>query len=124
MRYVCSAMNNLLHTVVRFFVNGLAVLLVATFLPGMKVDRFLDAVWFAVVVAVFNALAWTVFGLITIPFSVFTLGLGVLLVNGVVFLLADKVVKGVKFSGWFAATLAAVLVSIVNSVLSSIFLGH
>lgn len=115
-------MNTLLHTVVRFLVNGLAVLIVATFLPGMKVDRFRDAVLFSVVVAFFNALAWTVFGLLTIPFSAITLGLGVLLVNGAVFLLADKVVSGVKFSGWFAATLAALLVSIVNSALSSILL--
>lgn len=115
-------MTPLVQTVVRFLVNGLAVLIVASFLPGMKVDRFRDAVLFAVVVAFFNAMAWTVFGLLTIPFSVITLGIGALLVNGAVFLLADKVVHGVKISGWLAATVAAVLVAIVNSALSSLLL--
>lgn len=115
-------MNPIIQTVVRFLVNGLAVLIVASFLPGMKVDRFRDAVLFAVVVAFFNALAWTVFGLLTIPFTVLTLGIGALIVNGIVFLVADKVVKGVTISGWVVGTIAAVLVSLVNSGLSSLFL--
>jgi len=116
-------MEQLVHTVVRFLVNGLAVLIVAAFLPGMKVDRFRDAVLFAVVVAFFNALAWTAFGLLTIPFSIVTLGIGALIVNGAVFLIADKVVSGVKISGWISAMIGAVLVSLVNGALSS-FLLH
>ncbi len=87
-------MTPLVQTALRFLVNGVAVLIVATFLPGMKVDRFRDAVLFAVVVAFFNVLAWTVFGLLTIPFSVLTLGIGALIVNGIVFLVADKVDQG------------------------------
>lgn len=115
-----SPMDPLAQTVVRFLVNGLAVLIVASFLPGMKVDRFRDAVLFSVVVAFFNALAWTLFGLFTVPFTVITLGVGALIVNGVVFVLADKVVKGVTISGWIVATIAAVLVSAVNGALSSL----
>ena len=115
-------MSPLVQTVLRFLVNGVAVLIVASFLPGMKVDRFRDAVLFAVVVAFFNALAWTVFGLLTIPFTVLTLGIGALIVNGLVFVLADKVIKGVTISGWVVGTIAAVLVSVVNSALSSLLL--
>lgn len=115
-------MTPLVQTVLRFLVNGVAVLIVASFLPGMKVDRFRDAVLFAVVVAFFNALAWTVFGLLTIPFTVLTLGIGALIVNGLVFVLADKVVKGVTISGWVVGAIAAVLVSVVNSALSSLLL--
>jgi putative membrane protein len=115
-------MSPIVQTIVRFVVNGLAVLIVASFLPGMKVDRFRDAVLFAVVVAFFNALAWTVFGLLTIPFSVLTLGVGVFIVNGAVFLLADKVVSGVRISGWLVGIVGAVLVSLVNSALGSLLL--
>ncbi len=103
-------MTPLVQTALRFLVNGVAVLIVASFLPGMKVDRFRDAVLFAVVVA------------FTIPFTVLSLGIGALIVNGLVFVLADKVIKGVTISGWVVGTIAAVLVSVVNSALSSLLL--
>ncbi|MEZ4393629.1 MAG: phage holin family protein [Polyangiales bacterium] len=116
-------MDQLLATVARFLVNGVAVLIVATFLPGMKVDRLRDAVLFSVVVAFFNAAAWSAFALITVPFAVVTLGVGALIVNAAVFLLADRVVSGVRISGWLSAAAGAVLVSLVNGGLSRALLG-
>lgn len=115
-------MDHLLHTIARFLVNGVAVLIVAAILPGMKVDRFRDSVLFSVIVAVFNTVAWSALGLITIPFSILTLGVGALIVNAAVFLLADRVVSGVRISGWITAAIAALLVSFVNGALASMLL--
>lgn len=112
-------MSSVLELVVRFLVNGMAVFLVASVMPGMKVRSYRDAVYFSIVAAILNVLAWGLFGLLTVPFAVVTLGVGYFIVNGVVFLLARHLVPGVQISGCLVATIAAVLVSFVNSALNS-----
>lgn len=110
-------MNDLIRMVVQFLVTGVSVVIVAAILPGMKVDRYGDAVGFAVVTAVLNVLAWRVFALFTWPMAVLTLGIGGFILNGVIFLVARRLVSGVKISGCFVAAIAALLVSVVNSAL-------
>ena len=114
---------NVTHLLLRFVVTGLSVLIVAAFMPGMKVKSFFDAFAFAVVAAIFNVLAWGVFGLITWPFAVLTLGIGMFIVNGLVFMLATKIVKGVEISGCFVAAIASVLVALVNSGIQALLPG-
>jgi putative membrane protein len=110
--------THLVHVVARFLLTGLSVLIVAAVLPGMQVQRYRDAVWFAVVVAVLNVVAWRLLGLLTVPFTALTAGVGYFIVNGVVFLVAQKAARGVRISGCFVAAIAAALVGFVNSVLS------
>lgn len=110
-------MNELIRMVVQFLVTGMSVVIVAALMPGMKVDRYGDAVGFAVVTAVLNVIAWRLFALITVPFAVITLGVGGFILNGVIFLVARRLVSGVKISGCLVAAIAAFLVSVVNSVL-------
>lgn len=110
-------MNELLKLAAHFLLSGVSVLLVAALLPGMKVDRFRNAVWFSVMVALFSAVAWKVLALVTVPFAAITLGVGYFIVQGLVFLLAKKVSPGVQLSGCFTAMVASALVSIVNYAL-------
>jgi putative membrane protein len=111
----------MLHHLVRFALNGVAVVIVAALLPGMRVRSYLDAFLFAIVVAVLNVLAWKVFALLTIPFAIVTIGIGYFIVNGLIFLIAQKVVRGVEISGCLVAAIAAFLVSLVNGAISAIF---
>lgn len=113
--------NTLVMALVRLLVTGVSVLIVGAVLPGIKVKGFGSAVFFALMVAIFNAVAWYLLAPLTWPFAVLTLGIGVLVVNTIVFVLADKVVSGVTISGWFTALLASIGVSIVNGVLTWIF---
>ncbi|GAC1353945.1 MAG: hypothetical protein NVSMB47_07120 [Polyangiales bacterium] len=110
-------MSHLLELVLRFVLTGVSVLLVAAVLPGMRVKSFGDALAFAVVVALLNAIAWHFLALLTIPFAVITLGIGALIVNGLIFLGAKKIVRGVEISGCLVAAIASVLVSVVNSAI-------
>ncbi|HEX7601786.1 MAG TPA: phage holin family protein, partial [Polyangiaceae bacterium] len=72
------------------------------------------AVLFALVVAIFNAIAWTLLAPLSWGFAILTLGLGALVINGILFLLASKVVEGVQISGCVTAAFASLGVSIVN----------
>ncbi len=110
-------MNQVVQLLLRFVLSGVSVLIVAALLPGFRVKKFSDALVFAIVVAFFNALAWKVFAILSIPFTVLTAGVGYFIINGLVFLAAQKVVRDVEISGCFIGAIAALLVALVNSAL-------
>lgn len=105
---------HLLGWILHFAVTAVSVLIVAKLMPGMRAKSFGSAFWFAIVLALFNVIAWKVLVLATLPFAVLTAGIGYFIVNGVVFLLAARVTDAVQVSGCFTATFAAVGVSVVN----------
>lgn len=104
-------------TLVQLLVNAVSVLLVAALLPGMRARSFMDALGFAVVVAILNALAWKVLWFLSIPMTIVSLGVGAFVINGFIFLAAQKIVRGVEISGCFVAAIAWFLVSACNAVL-------
>jgi putative membrane protein len=106
--------SSLVVAVVHLLLTGLSVLLVGKVLPGVRVKSFGSAVAFAFVVGILNAVAWTLLAPLSITFSVLTLGLGALVINGVLFLLADAVIAGVEISGCFTAALASLGVTFFN----------
>jgi putative membrane protein len=114
----------LVVSLLRLLVTGVSVLIVGAILPGIKVKSFGSAVFFALMVGIFNAVAWYLLAPLTWPFAVLTLGIGILLVNAAVFLLAGKVATGVKISGWFTALLASIGVSLVNWLLHVLLGGR
>ena len=105
--------SSLTLAIVHLLVTGLSVLLVAKVLPGIQVKSYGSAVLFAFVVGIFNAIAWYLLAPLTWTFAILTLGVGVLIINGLVFLFAGNVV-GVKISGCTTAAIASVCVSILN----------
>jgi len=107
-----------MRTLLEFVLSAVSVMIVSALLPGMKVRGFVDALLFAVVTAVLNVLAWhTIIAVFSVTFSVLTLGIGIFIINGLIFLVAQKVVRGVEISGCFIASLAAFLVSVLNSAI-------
>lgn len=112
----------MLNKLLQFSLTGLCVMVVSALLPGMKVRGFVDALLFAVVTAFLNVLVWhTLVAVLSVSFSVLTLGVGVFIINGLIFLVAQKVVRGVEISGCFVAALAAFLVSALNSAILAFF---
>ena len=115
--------SSLVVAIVHLLLTGLSVLLVGKVLPGVRVKSFGSAVAFAFVVGILNAIAWTLLAPLSITFSVLTLGLGALVINGVLFLIADAVIAGVEISGCFTAALASLGVTFFNWVMHFV-LGH
>lgn len=107
-------MHTLVTAIVHLLLTGVSVFIVAKVLPGIRVDSYASAVKFSFVAAVLNAIAWGLFGILTVPFAVLTLGIGGLIVMGLVFLVSAKIVPGVQISGCLTGTLAALCVHAVN----------
>jgi len=106
-------MNNF---VIRILLSGLAVFICATVLPGAHVDGFLIAIVVAVILALLNLLVKPILVILTIPITIFTLGLFLLVINTILILLADWLVPGFTVDGFWWALVFSILLSIVNSL--------
>jgi putative membrane protein len=111
-----SMHNQLIVGLGHLLISGVSVFTVAKLMPGMKANGFGSALGFAAIVAVFNAVAWHFLAPLTVTVSVLTLGIGALVINGILFLVAGKL-SGVEFSGCIVAALSSVFVTFVNGVI-------
>jgi putative membrane protein len=106
-------MKNLL---VRLIVSAIAVLICAYILPGAEVDGFISAIVVAGVLALLNVLLKPILVILTIPITILTLGLFLLVINTILVLLASWLVPGFTVDGFWWALLFSVVLSIINSV--------
>jgi putative membrane protein len=77
----------------------------------------------AVVIGLVNATLGLVFKIVTFPLTVMTLGLFWLIINGVMLLVAAQLVPGFAISGFLSAFIGAIVLSLVNMVLRTLFLS-
>ncbi len=105
--------------IVHWVVSALAILIAAYLLPGVTISGITAALILAVVLGAINAVLKPILVLLTLPVSVVTLGLFVLVIDAVLILLATNVVSGFAVSGFLPALLFAVVLAVVSSVLHS-----
>jgi putative membrane protein len=103
---------------VRVVVNTLAIVLAAKLVPGIEVDSVLAAVAAGLLLGLVNAVVRPVLVVLTFPITLVTLGLFLLILNGLCFWLVAAVVKGFHVSGFWSAVLGALVVSVVSWVVT------
>ena len=103
--------------------NALALIAVAYFLPGIKVDGFPSALVAALVLALVNTLIRPLLVLLTLPITVLTLGFFILLINGFLFWFTGSVLKGFVVEGYWVAVLGAILYSIFSWAMATLLPG-
>ncbi len=106
--------------IVKLLISTVAVILSAYFLPGINVEDFFSALGFAIVLAIVNYLIRPFFVLITLPVTIITLGLFLLVINGLMVMFAGVFVPGFTVSGFFSAILFSIILSIIAFILESI----
>lgn len=112
-----------MNILISLVLNALALLATAYIVPGFKVENFTTAVLAAIVLGVVNTFIKPILSLITAPLTIITLGLFSFVVNAVVLFIVSAVVKGVVIDGWVTAILGAIVLSVVSTILNSIFKG-
>ena len=106
--------------IAQIIISALAVIIVSMVLPGVTVDNALTAVIVAAVLAFLNSIVKPVLVILTIPITIFTLGIFLLVINALLILLADKIVDGFHVSGFWVALLFSLLLSLVSSVFNAL----
>ena len=102
---------------VRLIVRTLAVFFTAYLVPGVEVDGFTTAIWVAVVLGVLNATVKPLLILLTLPLTLITMGIFLLVINGIVVVLADRWIDGFALRDFTAAVVMSVVVSALSAVM-------
>jgi len=109
------------NLLVRWLVLALGVALSAKIVPGISYDSGVTLLVVVALLSLFNAILKPVLVLFTLPFVVLSLGLGVWLINALLFLAVSRLVEGFHVRDFWAALWGALIVSVTNIVLSGIF---
>jgi len=109
-----------MNYILRLVLSALAVVLLANILPGVEVSSFWIALLVALVLSVLDILVKPLLILLTLPVTILTLGLFLLIVNAIIILLADALVNGFEVNGLWWALLFSLLLSLLQSVLFSL----
>ncbi|GGF73456.1 phage holin family protein [Wenyingzhuangia marina] len=107
--------------IVQLLVNALAVVLIANLLPGVAVASLGTAVWVALILSILNLLVKPILIVLTLPITVLTLGLFLLIINAIIISMADALISGFTVNGIGIAILFSLLLSVLESVLSVLF---
>jgi putative membrane protein len=106
-----------MKTLIHFVVSTIAILITAYILPGVHVSGLLAAFVLAVVLGAINLVLRPILIFLTLPITIFTLGLFVLVINGLLVMLASYIVPGFTVDSFWSAFLFGIVLAIVNWVL-------
>lgn len=101
----------------RILVTSLAAFIAAWITPGVHIDRYTTALVFALVFGLLNFFIKPVLVILTLPITIITLGLFLLVINAIIILIAAHYIHGLHVAGFWPALLFSILLSIFTSVL-------
>jgi putative membrane protein len=105
--------------IIRFIITMVAILIISYLFPKMIwVDGFLAALVAAFLLGIVNTIVRPILVLLTLPLTLVTLGLFLLVINGLMLWLVSALVSGFHVSGFWGALLGSILISIVSWMLS------
>lgn len=107
--------------IIRILISAVAVYVASQFIPGIQVSGgVVTYLIVAVVLGFLNAFIKPILTILTIPITVITLGLFLLVLNVLMVYLADYLIPNFHVTGFIAALLFSLVVSIVTSLIDAI----
>lgn len=113
-----------MNILLTWLINALALLVLPYLIPSIQIRGFGTALIIAVVLGLINALLRPLLVLLTLPVTILTLGLFILVINALLFQFAAWLLKGFTVSNFWAAFFGSILYSIISWVLSALVLGR
>lgn len=105
---------------VRIIIQTIAVFIAASILPGVEVDSLVTTLIVAIVLGVINVFLKPLLVLLTLPITIVTFGLFILVINAVLVLLVSTLVNGFHVDGFWWALFFSIIVSLVSSFLETL----
>lgn len=100
----------------KILVCSVNVMILAAILPGVKIEYTGAAVVVAIVLSILDAIVKPILILLTLPVTILTLGLFLLIINACIIMLDDYFVHGFKVESFWHALLFGLLLSFFNSL--------
>jgi putative membrane protein len=106
----------------RLFLNALAILIAARMVPGLELSGTGAALAAGALLGLVNVAVRPVILLLTLPFTLVTLGLFIFVVNAICLWLTSLLVPGFSIAGFWPALIGALVVSVVSWILNGLLL--
>jgi putative membrane protein len=108
-----------MHSFIRFIVASISVVLTVYLLPGVELDHWSTAVFLAAILGLLNIFLKPILVIFTLPITVFTLGIFLIIINGLIVIIADRIIPGFKVDSFGWAIAFSLVLSILESMLES-----
>lgn len=105
-----------MKTLLQIILTGIFVLLLSELLGGVYVTDFFTAIVVAALLALLNILVKPILLILTLPITVVTFGLFLLVINALIILMADGLIGGFSVDGFWWALLFSILLSFLQSI--------
>lgn len=110
----------MLKLLLHWLLSAIALLIVSRLVPGFVVRGIQPALVAALVIGLLNATVGLVLKIITFPISILTLGVFLLVINGLMILVASSIVRGFHVYGWGPAFWGAVVLAILGLIFRAV----
>ncbi|MFL9844697.1 phage holin family protein [Flavobacterium rhizosphaerae] len=109
-----------MKVLINIFFTTVFVVLLAQFMPGVRVDSFYTAVIVALVLGLLNIFIKPLLVFLTLPATLITFGLFLLVINAVIVLMCDWLVDGFDVVDFWRALLFSLVLSFCQSLVSKL----
>jgi len=103
---------------IKWLVNIATLFIIIHIVAGVSADSWESIIVAALILGLLNAFVKPFIILFTLPFTILTLGFFTLIINAFIFYMASKFVKGFEVINFWSAFWAALLFSIISSILN------
>lgn len=110
----------MLDLILRWVLLALALLGIAAIIPGIAITGFGTALIVALVIGLINVFIRPIVTILTLPINFLTLGLFTFVINALMLWLAAALVAGFEISGFFAALLGSLLLSLFSLMINRV----
>ncbi len=104
----------------KILITAVAALIASWLLPGVSINNSITAILLALVLALLNGFIKPLLVIFTIPITILTLGLFLLIINIVIIKWASEIVPGFHVANNWAALWFSLLLSFVTSLIEGI----
>lgn len=106
--------------IVKLLLSAIAVVVLAKILSGVSVDNYTTAILVALILAFLRAVVRPILIFLTLPITVVTFGLFLLVINAFIVLIADYLIPGFGVASIWWALLFSVLLTLFETLLFSV----
>ena len=105
-----------MNLLIRVLVTAALVMLIAYLLPGVHVEGFIQAVYVAVILGLLNLFVKPILVILTLPVTILTLGLFLLVINALIVMLCSNIVGGFHVDSFWIALFFSIILSVFQTI--------
>ena len=109
-----------MNLLIKIIITAALVLLISNFMPGVHVESFTTALFVAIVLGLLNIFIKPILVIFTLPVTILTLGLFLLVINALIIILCTNIVRGFRIDTFWTALFFSIILSLLQSIMNGI----